>query len=220
VQHFMVVKKKAILITQVYNKMKILHIISSPRGEASQTIQLSEAIIKKLIAKNNDATVTVRNLTVNPLPYIIDTHIQSFNTPAENRSAEHLKDLRNSDEVLAELKNADVLVIGAPMYNFGIPAVLKSWIDHLARAGVSFTYTADGPVGLIQGKKVFLAIGTGGVYSEGDYKAIDFIEPYLRTSLGFFGMTDVTAFRIEGVSVSALKENAMQVALEKLSVLD
>jgi FMN-dependent NADH-azoreductase len=200
--------------------MKILHIISSPRGEASQTIQLGEEIISKLIAKQKNAPVTVRNLTTDSLPYIGDSQIQSFNTPPENRSAEQLKDLRNSDEVLAELKNADVVVIGAPMYNFGIPAVLKTWIDHLARAGLAFTYTANGPVGLIQDKKVFLAIGTGGVYSEGDYKAYDFIEPYLRTSLGFFGMTDVTAFRVEGVSVSALKENAMQVALEKLSVLD
>ena len=106
------------------------------------------------------------------------------------------------------------------MYNFGIPAVLKSWIDHLARAGVACTHTADGSVGLFKGKKVYLAIGSGGVYSEGDYKAIDFIEPYLRTSLGFFGLTDVTAFRIEGVSVSALKDQAMQVALDKLSILN
>lgn len=200
--------------------MKILQIISSPRGEASQTIQLSEAIIKKLIAKNNNATVTVRNLTVNPLPYLIDGHIQSFNTPPEGRSAEQLEAIKLSDDLLEELKTADTIVIGAPMYNFGIPAVLKSWIDHLARAGVAFTYTADGPVGLIQGKKVYLAIGTGGVYSEGDYKPYDFIEPYLRTALGFFGITDITAFRIEGVSVSVLKDNAMQVALEKLSVLD
>ena len=154
------------------------------------------------------------------MPYIVDNHIQSFNTPPENRSVEQLDDLKLSDELLDELKDADTIVIGAPMYNFGVPAVLKSWIDHLARAGVSFSYTADGPVGLIQGKKVYLAIGTGGVYSEGDYKAIDFIEPYLRTSLGFFGLTDVTVFRIEGVSVSALKDQAMQVALDKLSVLD
>ena len=200
--------------------MKILHIISSPRGEASQTIQLSEAIIKKLTAKNKNTSFTVRNLTVNPLPYIVDSHIQSFNTPTENRSLEHFEAIKLSDELLDELKDADTIVIGAPMYNFGIPAVLKSWIDHLARAGVAFTYTADGPVGLVSGKKVYLAIGTGGIYSEGDSKALDFIEPYLRTSLGFFGLIDITAFRVEGVSVSALKDQAMQVALDKLSVLD
>lgn len=200
--------------------MKILQIISSPRGEASQTIQLSEAIIQKLKAKNSNTSVTVRNLTVNPLPYIIDNHIQAFTTPAENRSEEQLEVIKLSDKLLAEVKDADTIVIGAPMYNFGIPAVLKSWIDHLARAGVSFSYTADGPVGLIIGKKVYLAIGSGGVYSEGNYKAIDFIEPYLRTSLGFFGMADITVFRIEGVSVSALKDQAMQVALDKLSVLN
>lgn len=200
--------------------MKILQIISSPRGEASQTIQLSEAIIQKLKAKNSNASVTVRNLTVNPLPYIASNHIQSFNTPADIRSEEQLETIKLSDELLAEIRDADTIVIGAPMYNFGVPAVLKSWIDHLARAGVAFTYTADGPVGLIKGKKVYLAIGSGSVYSEGDYKAIDFIEPYLRTSLGFFGLTDVTAFRIEGVSVSALKDQAMQVALDKLSILN
>ncbi|MCD0488779.1 NAD(P)H-dependent oxidoreductase [Pedobacter sp. MC2016-14] len=126
--------------------MKILHIISSPRGEASQTIQLSEAIIQKLQAKNSNAFVTVRNLTTDPLPYIAGHHIQSFNTPAENRSEEQLEAIKLSDELLAEVKNAAIIVIGAPMYNFGIPAFLKSWIDHLARAGVSFTYTADGPV--------------------------------------------------------------------------
>jgi FMN-dependent NADH-azoreductase len=200
--------------------MKILQIISSPRGEASQTIKLSEAIIKKLIAKTDNSSIMVRNLIVNPLPYIIDGHIKSFNTPPENRSSEQLDAIKLSDQIIEEIKAADVIVIGAPMYNFGIPAVLKSWIDHLARAGIAFTYTAEGPVGLIQGKKVYLAIGSGGVYSEGDYKSIDFIEPYLRTSLGFFGMTDVTAFRIEGVSVSALKDQAMQVALDKLSVLN
>ncbi|GGH12209.1 FMN-dependent NADH-azoreductase [Sphingobacterium alkalisoli] len=200
--------------------MKILHIISSPRGEASQTIQLGNSIVKKLVAKNEKASIITRDITTEIVPYLIGTHIQSFNTPPENRSAEQLELIKLSDILIAEVLDADIIVIGAPMYNFGIPAVLKSWIDYLARAGVAFTYTADGPVGLIQGKKVFLAIGSGGVYSEGDYKAFDFIEPYLRTSLGFFGMTDITAFRIEGVSVSALKDNAMQVALEKLSVLD
>lgn len=200
--------------------MKILQIISSPRGDASQTIQLSEAIIKKLATGNTNTTLTVRNLTLHPLPYLTDGHIQSFNTPSESRSADQLEAIRLSDELLEEIKAADTIVIGAPMYNFGIPAVLKSYIDHLARAGVAFSYTADGPVGLIIAKKVYLAIGSGGVYSQGDYKMLDFIEPYLRTSLGFFGMTDITAFRVEGVSVSALKDKAMEVALESLHVLN
>jgi FMN-dependent NADH-azoreductase len=200
--------------------MKILHIISSPRAEASQSIQLGQAIVAKLLTKNEDASVSVRNLYDNPLPYILDGQIQAFNTLPENRSAEQLEAIRLSDSLINEVLEADTIVIGSPMYNFGIPAALKTWIDHLARAGVSFTYTENGPVGLIKDKKVFLAIATGGVYSEGDYKPYDFIEPYLRTSLGFFGMTDITAFRVEGVSVSVLKDNAMLVALDKLSVLD
>lgn len=200
--------------------MKILHIISSPRAEASQSIQLGESIINKLLSKNEGASVSIRNLYDYPLPYIIADQIQAFNTPPESRSAEQLQAVRLSDSLIKELLEADIIVIGAPMYNFGIPAALKTWIDHLARAGVSFTYTADGSVGLIKDKKVFLAIATGGVYSEGDYKAYDFIEPYLRASLGFFGITDISAFRVEGVSVSTLKDNAMFVALDKLSVLD
>ena len=200
--------------------MKILHIISSPRAEASQSIQLGQAIVAKLLTKNEDAYVSVRNLYDNPLPYILDGQIQAFNTPQENRSAEQLQAILLSDSLINEVLEADTIVIGAPMYNFGIPAALKTWIDHLARAGVSFTYTENGPVGLIKDKKVFLAIATGGVYSEGDYKPYDFIEPYLRASLGFFGMTDITAFRVEGVSVFALKDNAMLVALDKLSILD
>ncbi|MEO6685648.1 MAG: NAD(P)H-dependent oxidoreductase [Dyadobacter sp.] len=200
--------------------MKILHIISSPRGEASQSIQLGEAIIKKLLVKHKEASVKVQNLTSGSLPYLDGSHIQAFNTPPEVRSEQQLEAIQPSDILIAELLEADIVVIGAPMYNFGIPAVLKSWIDHIARAGVAFIYTANGPVGLIQGKKVFLAMATGGVYSEGDNKSIDFIEPYLRTSLGFVGMTDVTAFRIEGVVISALKDKAMEVALGKLSVLD
>lgn len=200
--------------------MKILHIISSPRAEASQTILLGKAIVNKLLAKNDEASVIIRNLYDNPLPYIDDGQIQSFNTPPESRSAEQLESIHLSDSLIKEVLEADTIVIGAPMYNFGVPAALKTWIDHLARAGVAFTYTENGPVGLIKGKKVFLAIATGGVYSEGDYKTYDFIEPYLRTSLGFFGMTDITAFRVEGVSVSVLKDNAMLVALDQLSILD
>lgn len=200
--------------------MKILHVISSPRGQASQSVQLGEAIINKLLLKHEKATVTVRNLTTDPLPYLIDSHIQSFNTPPERRSPKELEAIVPSDHLFSQLLDADVIVVGAPMYNFGIPAALKSWIDHIARAGIAFRYTVDGPVGLIKGKKVFLAIATGGVYSEGNSKPLDFIEPYLRTSLGFFGLTDITAFRVEGVSVSALKDNAMETALDKLRVLD
>ena len=200
--------------------MKILHIISSPLAEASQTIKLGDAIVSKLIANNINATLKTRNLYTQSLPYIGSNEIQAFNTLPEDRSKEQLETVQFSDSLLEEVQEADTIVIGAPMYNFGIPAALKSWIDHLARAGVSFTYTANGPVGLLKDKKVFLAISTGGVYTEGNYKAFDFIEPYLRASLGFFGIKNITAFRVEGVSVSSLKENAMQIALEKLYILD
>ena len=102
------------------------------------------------------------------------------------------------------------------MYNFGIHSSLKAWIDHIARSGQTFTYTEKGPEGLIKNKKVYLAISTGGVYSQGPMKAFDFTESYLRTTLGFLGMTDITAFRVEGLSMPNLKENAWNKALQNI----
>jgi FMN-dependent NADH-azoreductase len=140
--------------------------------------------------------------------------LNSFFTPAEQRNPEQLAAISHSDAAIAEIKDADILVISVPMYNFGIHSTLKAWIDHIARAGVTFNYTANGPEGLITNKKAYLAIATGGIYSEGPYKGIDFTEPYLRTVLGFIGIKDVTVFRVEGLSSPDLKESAWDKALQ------
>jgi len=112
--------------------------------------------------------------------------------------------------------DADVIVIGAPMYNFGIPAVLKSWFDHLSRAGITFKYTAEGPVGLLTGKKAYIAVTTGGVYSSGDATAYDFVTPYIKTMLGFIGITDVTIVRAEGFAVAELQGTALDKAIDSI----
>src|SRR5690606_13185688 len=121
------------------------------------------------------------------------------------------------DEAIAALKAADIIVIGVPMYNFSIHSTLKAWIDHIMRAGVTFKYTEDGPVGLLGNKKVYLAIASGGVYS-GDRKQFDFTEPYLRAALGFIGITDITTYRVEGVAIPGIQEDAYSKAIEAIAV--
>lgn len=111
-----------------------------------------------------------------------------------------------------------MIVIGVPMYNFGIHSTLKAWIDHIARSGQTFRYTDKGPEGLIKNKKVYLAISSGGVYSEGPMKAFDFTESYLRTTLGFLGMTNIASFRVEGLAMPDLKETALDKALQNIEV--
>jgi FMN-dependent NADH-azoreductase len=108
-----------------------------------------------------------------------------------------------SDTLVDELVAADIVVLAVPMHNFGLPAALKSWIDHIVRAGRTFSYSAAGPAGLLNDKKAILVVSRGGIYSEGPMKAFDFQETYLRSVLGFIGVTDVQAVRVEGVAMGA-----------------
>lgn len=198
--------------------MKILHLISSPRGQASFSIKLSNEVVKKLQAANPGSTVTVHDLTQTPFPHLEEVHLSSFYTPVENRSVEQTEAVKHSDQAIAELFEADTIVMGVPLYNFGIPSTLKAWIDHIARAGITFSYSEKGPEGLVKNKKVYLAISSGAVYSEGMMKPYDFTEPYLRSVLGFLGMTDITAFRVEGVNLPHLKDNALEKAINSITV--
>ena len=198
--------------------MKILHLISSPRGAASFSIKLGNAVVEKLTAANPESSVKTHNLVATPFPHLEEVHLNSFYTPLENHTPELTEAIRHSNEAIAEVQDADVIVIGVPMYNFGIHSTLKAWIDHVARAGQTFRYGENGPEGLVKGKKVYLAISTGGVYSEGPMKAYDFTESYLRAVLGFLGMVDITAFRVEGVNMPDLKESALENAISKIAL--
>lgn len=198
--------------------MNILHLISSPRGGASFSIKLGHAVAEKLQKANPSSTLKVHDLTNKPFPHLEEAHLNSFFTPAEQHSPEMAEAIKHSDQAIAELMEADAIVIGVGMYNFSIPSTLKAWIDHIARAGKTFNYSANGPEGLVKGKKVYLAITSGGIYSEGPMKAYDFTEPYLRTVLGFIGMTDVTVIRAEGLSMPELKDVALEKAIENIAV--
>jgi len=198
--------------------MNILHIISSPRKGESYSIKLGNGLVEKLQAANPGSTVKVHDLTNKPFPHLEEAHLQSFFTPAENRTPEQQEAVRHSDEAIAEIQAADVIVIGAPLYNFGIPSTLKAWVDHIARAGVTFRYTANGPEGLIKGKKVYVAVSSGGVYSEGPMASYDFVAPYLKAVLGFLGMTDVTVARVEGVAIPDLQATALEKGLASAGI--
>jgi len=196
---------------------KILNIVTSVKGEASFSIKLSNAILKKLLADYPGSQVRTHDLSKTPFPHLEETHFASFYTPEEMRTDEHKEAIKHSDEAIKELMEADIIVIGVPLYNFGIPSTLKAWIDHIVRAGITFSYSDGFPKGLVVNKKVYLAIASGGVYSKGPMKSYDFTEPFLRTSLGFIGMNDITVFRVEGTFVPEFKETALSKAMNTVN---
>lgn len=197
---------------------KILHIISSPKAEQSFSIKLGNAIIEKLKIAYPGSTVKESNLVKKQFPHLEEAHLASFFTPAENRTPENIEAVRHSDEAIQEIMDADIIVIGAPLYNFGIHSTLKAWIDHIARAGITFRYDENGPEGLIKGKKVYVAMSSGGIYSEGPMQGYDFVAPYLKTVLGFLGMTDLEIIRAEGTSFPVVQDTAVEKALDTVEV--
>lgn len=188
----------------------ILHINSSVRHQGSISRQVTGEFINQWKATNPGGTVVERDLAAKPVPHLNEQMMGAFFTPAEQRSPEQAETIKLSDALVAELFAADVILIGAPMYNFSISSTLKAWIDHVARAGVTFKYTESGPIGLVTGKKVYVCTSRGGVYSEGPGTVMDFHETYLRGVLGFIGLTDITFLHTEGL---AMGEDAVAKAL-------
>lgn len=196
----------------------ILHIISSPRKEASASIRLGKAIVQKLQQKYPESTLSEVNLTEQKIPHLDGKHLKAFLTPTAELSNADLQSLRFSDEAIKMIFNADFMVIGAPMYNFSIHSSLKAWIDQITRAGVTFRYTENGPQGLVKGKKVYLAAASGGVYSKGDSQVKDFVVPYLKGILGALGMTDITVYRAEGLSIPDLAAARLKKATDSIEL--
>lgn len=195
---------------------KILNVISSPRGEASNSIKLANAIVDKLREKDPAAAVVVKDLTKSPFPHLEEAHLNAFFTPVEKHTEENKAAISHSDQAIKEIMDADILVIGAPMYNFGVPSVLKAWFDHIGRAGITFKYGENGPVGLLTGKKAYIAVSTGGIYSSGDAVGYDFLVPYIKAFLGFVGITDVTVVRAEGFAIPGVQETALDKAIDSI----
>jgi len=166
--------------------MNILQINSSLRGNQSESTRVTNAVVAKLAAANPGASVTVRDLGANPHPVLDEAALGALFTPADQRTPEQAARVALDDALIAEAQAADVIVLGAPMYNFGMPIQLKAWFDAIARAGVTFRYTESGPEGLLKGKKVYVATARGGIYpADADPQV-----PHIRMLLNFLGLTD------------------------------
>jgi FMN-dependent NADH-azoreductase len=172
---------------------QVLKIDASGRSDGSVSRELSDRIAKRLA---QGGRIAARDLN-NHLPFIDEEWIGANFTPADDRTDEQKQKLALSDSLIAELRAADTLVIGTPVYNFGIPATLKTWVDHIARAGVTFRYTENGPEGLLEGKKAVVAYASGGVPLGAP---VDHVTPYLKTVLEFVGITDVEFLDNEAVN--------------------
>ena len=194
----------------------ILHITASIRSDAeSVSRQLGQSIVDGLAAKSG-ASFTTRDLAANDLPFVSAERFAAGLTPAADRTTQQAELAAIADTLIAELLAADTIVIASPVYNFGPPASLKAWADLVARAGTTFHYTANGPEGLLTGKKAYLAIATGGTPVGADF---DFMSRWLTFFLGFLGITDVEIVAADGImgvdgeaKIVAAKDAALKLA--------
>lgn len=185
--------------------MQILQINSSARSAGANSTRLADAITARLKAANPAAVVELRDLAANPHPVLDEAALGALFTPAEQRTPEQAARVALDDALIAQVQAADVIVLGVPMYNFGVPVQLKTWIDAIARAGVTFRYTANGPEGLITGKKVYVLATRGGVYAGTPQ---DSQTAYVRDFLGFIGITDLEFIYAEGLNMGDESKNA------------
>jgi FMN-dependent NADH-azoreductase len=175
----------------------LLQINASLNGDNGLSSQLSARFVANWREKNPQGRVITRDLAAQPAPHLTADRFQAFFAKPDALTAEQRAAIEYSDQLIEELQSADVIVFGVPMYNFGVPSTLRAYFDHVARAGVTFRYTAEGPEGLIKGKKAYVLITRGGVYPG----AADTQTPYLRQFLGFIGLTDVEFIYAEGLAL-------------------
>ena len=177
----------------------LLQIQSSIFSSGGQSSQLTERFVVAWRKANPGARVIVRDLASKPVPHLDAARFGAFLAKREDRTPEQRAVAGYSDALIEELKRADVVVLGLPMYNFGVPSALKAYFDHIARAGSTFRYTEKGPVGLLTGKQVYVFATRGGLYAGTPNETQT---PYVRTFLAFLGMSDVEFVYAEGLAIS------------------
>jgi len=182
--------------------MKILQIKSSVFNGNGQSSRLANEFVALLREQHPGAEVLERDLVADPVPHLDGARVGAFFAKPEERSAGEKAIVAYSDALIAELRRADVLVLGLPMYNFGVPSQLKAWFDHIARAGETFKYTEKGAVGLLKGKKAYVFAARGGLYGENDSQS-----QFVRQFLGFIGITDVELVHAEGLAMGEESRN-------------
>jgi len=186
----------------------LLKIQSSIFSGGGQSTQLADRFVAAWREANPDGRVIVRDLAKEPVPHLDAARFGAFIAKAEDRTPAQRDAVAHSDALIAELKAADVVVLGLPLYNFGLPSTLKAYFDHVGRAGVTFRYTENGPVGLLTGKKVYVFAARGGFYAG---TPNDTQTPYIRAFLSFIGMSDIEFLYAEGLAVSeASKQQSME----------
>lgn len=190
--------------------MKILTVDISPNGEQSASRNVASYLLNQL--KKKDSAIVTRDLARHPLPHLDGKTIQAFFTPLDARSPELKEAIKISDLLVDEVLAADAIIISTPMWNFGPPSVLKAWIDHIIRAGRTFSFTSEGLVALATGKKVFVVMSSGSVFSEGFFAPMDALTVSLKSALGFIGLTDVEFIRVEGTNTPETRDTAIQKA--------
>jgi len=194
--------------------MNVLQINSSARSDASHSTRLASRLVERLRESAPQSKLTVRDLNAARHPVLDEVALGALFTPTAQRTPEQVARVALDDALIAEIQAADVVVLGVPMYNFGVPAPLKNWIDAISRAGVTFRYTEKGPEGLLKGKKVYVALTRGGQYRN---TPSDTQVPYLKTVFTFLGMTDVQFVYAEGLAMGPDAErNAITSAHEQI----
>jgi FMN-dependent NADH-azoreductase len=182
---------------------RLLFVTSSLFGQESKSRQIGAEFVAAWRKEHPGTAVVERSLGPESTPHLTQETIAAWSLPEEKRSPRQREIVAFADAIIVEVEAADVVVIAAPMYNFTVSSTLKAWIDHLARAGRTFRYSAAGAEGLLTGKKVFIVTGRGSIYSgESPVRGLDFQEPYLRAFLGFLGLKDITFIHVEGLAIS------------------
>ena len=191
----------------------LLQINSSLFSDHGNSSALANEFVQNWVAKHPGGKVIVRDLAKNPIPHLDSATVQAFFTPAESRTAEQQEAVQLSDTLVAELANADAVVIGVPLYNFGVPSTLKAYFDQLARAGVTFKYTETGPVGLLADKPVYFIAARGGFHVGKDS---DSQTAFLNSFFNFLGIKSINYIYAEGLSISDAKEKSLTEARREI----
>ncbi len=201
--------------------MKLLHLDASVLNDNSASRALTAKIVNQLRAQHGDLQVTYRDLAQDAPAHLSGEILATRFIPAEQWNPLQKREEELTQALLTELLETDIIVVGAPMYNFSIPTQLRAWIDRIAQAGRTFRYTENGPVGMVTGKKVIIGSSRGGAYSTSEHmRTLDFQEDYLKTVFGFLGITDVTIVRAEGLSMGPeVKAKAMNDAETQIGTL-
>ncbi len=191
---------------------KLLQINSSLFGDNGNSTTLANEFVQRWQAQNPTGDVVVRDFSKEEVPHLDAARVQALFSPVESRTADQQAVVDYADQIVAEIESADVIVMGVPMYNFGVPSTLKAYFDHIARAGVTFKYTETGPVGLLKDKPVYVIAARGGIYAG---QAADTQSQYLKNFLGFVGLKDVRFIYAEGLNMGQ-KDQAFAAAKSEI----